>query len=964
MNKKIVSLSLAISLVMSNLNFACISFADETNEKIISEQSSDNNNSIKLNKLSSLSQYRNLTSYEDYSYGFSDSGITIKGYLGRDTSISIPSEINGIKVVAIENGAFRGCSSLTSVEIPDSVTSIGESAFRECSSLTSIKIPKGVTSISTFAFYECSSLTSVEIPKGVTNIEDYAFSGCSSLTSIEIPEGVTIIGACIFDRCSSLTSIEIPDSVTSIDSSSFYRCSSLTNIKIPQGVTSIKGDVLFSECDNLLSINVDENNQVYKSIDGILYSKNGKELIVVPQRKTNVTIAQGVTSIADYAFSECSSLTSVEIPKGVTSIGESAFSGCSSLKSVEIPEGVTSIGYYAFSGCSSLKSVEISYSVISIGNEIFSECNNLLSINVDENNQVYKSIDGILYSKSGKKLLLVPKGKTSVEIPKGVTNIEDDAFSYCSRLTSIEIPEGVESIGVNAFVYCSSLTSIKIPRSVTNIGYVANINNCVFMGCDSLTIYAYIGSYAEYYAERCSILFKALDATDISSSDVTVKTIKNQLYTGKQIKPEVILNQGNKTLQNGTDYKLSYTNNINVGEATITVEGIGHYSGYRKITFKIIPKTVTNVKASSSSYSSNKVTWSSVSGASGYEVYRATSKNGTYSLIKTVESGDTLSYTNTSLITGKSYYYKVRAYSIIENEKVFGDYSEIVSAKPSLSKPTAKSTPSTYSSNKVTWNKISGASGYEVYVATSKSGTYTLKKTITSGSTLSYANTGLTTGKTYYYKVRAYRTVNGKKVYSSYSSIVSAKPSLSKPTTKVASSTYSSNKVTWNKISGASGYEVYRATSKSGTYSKVKTITSGSTLSYTNKSLTTGKTYYYKVRAYRTVNGKKVYSSYSSVVSVKPSLSKPSITLSTATKKAYIKWNKISGASGYEIYRATSKSGTYSKLKTITSGNTVSYTNSKLTSQKTYYYKIRAYRVLSGKKVYSSYSSVKSIKVK
>ena len=189
-------------------------------------------------------------------------------------------------------------------------------------------------------------------------------------------------------------------------------------------------------------------------------------------------------------------------------------------------------------------------------------------------------------------------------------------------------------------------------------------------------------------------------------------------------------------------------------------------------------------------------------------------------------------------------------------------------------------------------------------------------------------------------------------------------PTLSKPTVKVSSNSYNSNKLSWNKVTGASGYEVLRATSKNGTYKSVKTITSGSTVSYTNTSLTTGSTYYYKVRAYRTVDKKKVYSSYSSVVSAKPVLKTPSVKLTSGSKKATIKWEKISGASGYEVYRATSKSGKYSKIKTITKNSTVSYVNSSLTKNKTYYYKVRAYRTVNGKKIYSSYSVAKSVKVK
>ena len=189
-------------------------------------------------------------------------------------------------------------------------------------------------------------------------------------------------------------------------------------------------------------------------------------------------------------------------------------------------------------------------------------------------------------------------------------------------------------------------------------------------------------------------------------------------------------------------------------------------------------------------------------------------------------------------------------------------------------------------------------------------------------------------------------------------------PTLSKPTVKVSSNSYNSNKLSWNKVTGSSGYEVLRATSKTGTYKSVKTITSGSTVSYTDTKLATGKTYYYKVRAYRTVDKKKVYSSYSSVVSAKPVLKTPSVKLTSGSKKATIKWEKISGASGYEVYRATSKSGKYSKIKTITKNSTVSYVNSSLTKNKTYYYKVRAYRTVNGKKIYSSYSVAKSVKVK
>ncbi len=378
-------------------------------------------------------------------------------------------------------------------------------------------------------------------------------------------------------------------------------------------------------------------------------------------------------------------------------------------------------------------------------------------------------------------------------------------------------------------------------------------------------------------------------------------------------------------------------------------------------TAEFVKIGIPTVTAASSGYNSVKLTWNKISGASGYEVYRATSSSGTYARIFTATSGGSLSYNNTGLTTGKTYYYKVRAYCISGGTTTYGDFSSIKSVKPTPSKPTLKASSSGYNRVKLTWNKIPGASGYNVYRATSSGGKYTRVYTATSGSKLSYTNTGLATGKTYYYKVRAYRIVNGIKVYGSSSYYKSAKPTPSKPTLKASSSGYNRVKLTWNKISGASGYNVYRATSKYGKYTRVYTAASGSKLSYTNTRQTTGKTYYYKVRAYRIVNGTKVYGSSSYFKAAKPIPSKPIVKLTYAGyRKVKVSWNKISGASGYKVYRATSKYGKYTRVYTATSGSKLSYTNTGLTKGKTYYYKVRAYRTVNGTKVYGSYSSIKS----
>ncbi len=343
-----------------------------------------------------------------------------------------------------------------------------------------------------------------------------------------------------------------------------------------------------------------------------------------------------------------------------------------------------------------------------------------------------------------------------------------------------------------------------------------------------------------------------------------------------------------------------------------------------------------------------KLTWKAISGATRYEVFRATSSGGTYTKIKTLT--DT-SYTNTGLTTAKIYYYKVRAYRTSRSATTYGRFSACKYAKPIPATPKLTAVSAGSTRVKLTWKAISGATRYEVYRATSSGGKYTKIKTLTDTS---YTNTGLTTAKAYYYKVRAYRISGSATIYGSFSDCKHAKPIPATPKLTAVSAGKTSVKLTWKAISGATGYEVYLATSSGGTYTKIKTLTG---TSYTNTGLITAKTYYYKVRAYRTSGSTTTYGSFSACKYAKPILATPTSVKAVRASSTSIKvaWSAASGAVKYEVYRATSVSGAYSLAGTTTS---TSYTNTGLAKDKTYYYKVRAYYLEGSTKMYGGFSSV------
>ena len=403
----------------------------------------------------------NLTVYANWNAIFYVSGNTITGltdYGKNATKLVIPEAIDGVKIVDIDSGTFTNYNGGTYNE-KDNLRYIGSKdnpylfLVKASKNIETYEIDSGCKYIGYNAFYQCSNLTSIAIPDSVTSIGGSAFSGCSALTSITIPDSVTSIGGSAFYNCSGLTSITIPNSVFSIGESVFDGCSKLVyNVKENlKYLGSAQNPYLYLTGPTSTSIaeaNIDKNCRFIAM--GMTQRGNyGRGAFYGCNKLTSITIPDSVTSISGWAFSGCSGLTSITIPNSVTSIGGGAFEGCSGLTSVTIPDSVNYIGRYAFNGCSGLTSITIPDSVTSIGSYAFEYCSGLTSITIGN------SVTSI-----GSYAFEYCSGLTSITIPDSVTSIGDSAFKDCSGLTSITIGNSVTSIGRYAFNGCTWLDKI------------------------------------------------------------------------------------------------------------------------------------------------------------------------------------------------------------------------------------------------------------------------------------------------------------------------------------------------------------------------------------------------------------------------------------------------------------------------------------------------------------------------
>ena len=550
--------------------------------------------------------------------GFSDDSVT---------SLDIPATLNGYTVTSIGgsygwnqwswHSGFENCEKLTNITIPDSVTSIGDLAFFNCYSLTSITIPNSVTSIGDYAFCQ-SGLLSVTIPDSVTYIGNHAFDGYYTWGEL----------------FSNLTSVKIGNGVTYIGESAFEECEKLTSVIMGNSLEIIDNKA-FYDCESLKSI----------------------------------TISDSVTSIGEGAFSSCERLSSIIIPENVTSIGGSAFKDCSGLTSVIMPKNITSIGESTFSGCTN-KNLKIYLlgKITDIGSDAFSDvvgkvyvrdtsiidalpstltpillndygdCGNDAMWFFDSNGVMTILGSGSINNELGAPWRDYNEDITSVVIEKNITNIGDYAFYSCSNLSKITIPDSVTSIGNSAFKDCYALTSVTIPKSVTSIGNMAFgftwdsiIQEDVKVS--NFKIYCYKDTAGETYAKRNALEYELLDLPSVILPPAVKPTSPN-----------------------------NFTTNI------FSTKSATFKSSNKK------PTKVQGVYLKKGSKKKVKISWTKVSDAKGYQVKWATNKSFKKAKKK---------FTSKSTITIKKlnknkYFVKVRAYKIVNGNKVYGKWSKVL----------------------------------------------------------------------------------------------------------------------------------------------------------------------------------------------------------------------------------------------------------------------------------------------
>ena len=707
----------------------------------------------------------------------------------------------------------------------------------------------------------------------------------------------------------------------------------VVNAVVSSGVTAL-GERALADCGSMVSVSLPETLLTV-----------GESCFMSSDALRSITIPNSVRSIGLGAFTACKNLSRVTLGRGLQRIGGQAFRECSSLSSIVIPDGVKKIEYLTFSDCANLMEITIPHTVTVIENHAFANCNILSRVTFTGTRAQWNAIDmgddndpllsaNITFAGSGPAAPTVTAGTDSQGRPTLKWNAVTGAAKY----------EVYRSYSENGpYTKYSTVTG----TTYTNTAYLEN-GTTYYYRVRALNSSGVAGAYSSvvYVTYKQTLSAPTVTGGNDSQGRPTLKW--NAVSGAARYEVYRARSRSGEYIKYSTVTGTSYTNTSYIEDGNtyyykvraLKSDGTaGAWSSIVSVTYRAASTgtlPAPTVTGGNDSQGRPTLKWDKVAGAAKYEVYRARSKDGDYIKYSTVTG---TSYTNISYIeNGNTYYYKVRA---LKSDGTAGTWSSIVSvtyraaSTGTLSAPTVTGGNDSQGRPTLKWNAVSGAAKYEVYRARSKDGDYIKYSTVTGTS---YTNISyIENGNTYYYKVRALKSDGTAGAWSSVVS-VTYKQTLSAPTVTGGNDAQGRPTLTWNAVSGAAKYEVYRARSLNGDYIKYSTVTG---TSYTNTSyIENGNTYYYKVRALKSDG---TAGAWSSIVSVtyKQTLSAPTVTGGNdAQGRPTLKWNAVSGAAKYEVYRARSLNGDYIKYSTVTG---TSYTNtSYIENGNTYYYKVRA----------------------
>ena len=957
-----------------------------------------------------------------YTYTLDDANrATITGYSGNATALYIPGEIDGHEVVAIGDSAFENRTDLRTVMIPDSVTEIEAYSFNNCTNLSNVTLSKNLESMGSSAFGNCDGLTQIEIPKslescdisygsygpfrdcdklkkvkfeeGTTIIATMLFHHCTGIEEIEIPDTVTIIKDSAFEECTNLRSVQIPDTVTKIEPEAFQNCVGLTNIRIPDSVTRIDGGAFYG-CSNLVNVTLSKNlesmgNSAFGNCDKLTEIEIPKSLTSCDifygsygpfrdcDKLKKVKFEEGTTIIATMLFHHCTGIEEIEIPDTVTIIKDSAFEECTNLKSIQIPNTVTKIEPEAFYNCTSLTTVNIPDTVKSIDKSVFSGCASLTEVHLPST--IKEMPVSAFYNCKKLTTINFPSTLTMIGnsafsgceslpeaiLPSGVEKIESNAFKNCKALKKAAVPDTVSSIGSSAFYGCEALTdiilgsklkkiesqtfygctvlpSIVLPYNVTTIGDSAFVNctkltqitvprnttsiaSNAFSYPKKMTMYGPSDCYAQTYASGKGIKYVTQDihATSVSL-DITEKTAEryDDFQLTATIAPlnftdAVVWTSSNEEVATVSD--TGYVEICGVGTAVITVTA-GNVKAACKIT---VPQLIDWIE-----FDEDEI---ELKAGETYQLKPYISpSDATNKKLKYTSSDTKVAEVSASgLVTAKSEgeakiraaatdgsdEYAVCYVTVTGKAKVTGITLDRTSAEVKRGEKLTLNvtvSPSYASNKKVVWKsantKIATVDANGSVTAKAPGRT---KITVTSSENSSYQASCTVTVP---YKI-TYKLNKGKNNASNPSTYYGKKVTLKNPSRK--------------------GYAFAGWYTDAKFKKKITSISSSAKSDYI------------------------LYAKWTKVKVAKASLTSAK---NSKSKQILLKYKKVSGAKGYEISYSTDKKF----KKAVTKKNTAktSYTISKLKKGKTYYVRIRAYKMDStGKKVYGKYSSVKKVKI-